>query len=187
MASLLEHPTVKRFHELNDASIDRLKGQTEATPTLEAGWLRQLCLDAGADDVGFVELEQLDERDEILRFFPKTKALISFVLRMNREPIRSPARSVANVEFHQSGHHVDEIAHHIVAALGDRGVRATNAAMGFPMEMDRVGAGKLWGRVAQTNRRRRRSGSHGHSSKCDSPEVRKFHFARHCADECGGN
>ena len=144
MASLLEHPTVKRFHELNDASIDRLKGQTEATPTLEAGWLRQLCLDAGADDVGFVELEQLDEHDEILRFFPKTKALISFVLRMNREPIRSPARSVANVEFHQSGHHVDEIAHHIVAALGDRGVRATNAAMGFPMEMDRVGAGKLW-------------------------------------------
>jgi ferredoxin len=63
---------------------------------------------------------------------------------MNPEPIRSTARSVANVEFHQTGEHVNEIAHRIVMALGDRGVRATNPSMGFPMEMDRVGTGKVW-------------------------------------------
>src|SRR5262249_62086982 len=84
------------------------------------------------------------ERDDILRFFPQTRALISFVLRMNREPVRNPARSVANVEFHHTGDRINETAHHIVAALGDSGVRAINPAMGFPMEMDRVGAGKLW-------------------------------------------
>jgi Fe-S-cluster-containing hydrogenase component 2 len=62
---------------------------------------------------------------------------------MNREPIRSPARSVANVEFHHTGDHVNETAHRIVAALERRGVRAINPAMGFPMEMDRF-PGKTW-------------------------------------------
>src|SRR5512145_625911 len=146
MASLLEHPTVKRFHEQQRATSATAGSlnQNETMPKLEAEWLRKLCLDAGADDVGFVDLVQLDEREDILRFFPHTKAVISFVLRMNREPIRNPARSVANVEFHQSGDRVNEVAHHIVAALEERGVRAINAAMGFPMEMDRVGTGKLW-------------------------------------------
>jgi len=139
---------VKRFYELHDASID---GQTDAgkdsSRKLDVGWLRQLVLSAGADDVGFVDIDRTEiaaERDDILRFFPQTRALISFVLRMNREPIRNPARSVANVEFHHTGDRVNETAHQIVAALGDSGVRAINPAMGFPMEMDRVGAGKLW-------------------------------------------
>ena len=55
---------------------------------------------------------------------------------MNREPIRSPARSVANLEFHHTGDHVNEIACKVVATLEHQGVRALNPAMGFPMEMD---------------------------------------------------
>ena len=62
---------------------------------------------------------------------------------MNREPIRSPARSVANLEFHHTGDHVNEVARKIVAALEAEGVRAVNPAMGFPMEMDRF-PGKIW-------------------------------------------
>src|SRR6266496_2507050 len=61
---------------------------------LDASWLRQLCLDAGADDVGFVELERpslAEERPHIERAFPRTRSLISFVVRMNRENVRSPA------------------------------------------------------------------------------------------------
>ena len=141
MAILSEHPTVKRFHE---------RGGTVASPKaniIDEEELRKLCLEVGADDVGFVELnwpELADQRDDILRFFPQTRSLISFVNRMNREPIRSPARSVANVEFHQTGDLVNETAHHIVTALADRGIRAINPAMGFPMEMDRVGSGKIW-------------------------------------------
>ena len=138
MSSRSDHPTVKRFWE-----------KAKATPVvkpdstiLDAQWLRQLCLDAGADDVGFVDIDRPElgnERTDIVRFFQPTKALISFILRMNREPIRSPARSAANVEFHQTGEGVNEVAHHIVTALGNRGVRAINPAMGFPMEVDRVG------------------------------------------------
>jgi ferredoxin len=115
--------------------------------TLDAQWLRQLCLEAGADDVGFVDIDRPElgaERTDLQLFFPKTRALISFIVRMNREPIRSPARSVANVEFHQTGERVNEIAHDIVNALADRGVRAINPAMGFPMELDRVGTGRMW-------------------------------------------
>jgi ferredoxin len=62
---------------------------------------------------------------------------------MNREPIRSPARSVANLEFHNVGEEVNEVAHRIVAALERQGIHAVNPAMGFPMEMDRFPE-KIW-------------------------------------------
>jgi ferredoxin len=135
MVKLEEHPTVKQVRA-------RPAGQATADQSapLDADWLRSLCLEAGADDVGFVEVhrpELAKDRQEILAAFPHTKSLISFVSRMNREPIRSPSRSVANLEFHHTGDHVNEVARVIVAALEARGVRAMNPAMGFPMEMDR--------------------------------------------------
>lgn len=142
MALLSEHPTVKLYQErANAATVE------PPSPKLDAEWLRQLCLEVGADDVGFVEIsrqELADQRDDILSFFPHTKTLVSFVCRMNREPIRSTARSVANVEFHQTGDHINEAAHRVVAALEQRGIRAVNPAMGFPMEMDRFPDGKVW-------------------------------------------
>src|SRR5215510_14159370 len=141
MSAQPEHPSIKRFRERAAASLSPFPS------TLNAEELRTLVLKAGADDVGFIEVDRVElgtERDDILSFFPHTKSLISFVLRMNREPIHNPARSVANVEFHQSGERVNEIAHHIVAQLEGKGIRAVNPAMGFPMEMVNVGGGKIW-------------------------------------------
>src|SRR5262245_37405133 len=138
---LADHPTVKAFYEK--------AAQAPAPPaptTLDANWLRQLCREAGADDYGLVEISRpaLDnQRDDILRVFPATRTLLSFVCRMNREPIRSPARSVANLEFHHTGDHVNEVARKVVATLEKQGVRAVNPAMGFPMEMDRFPE-KIW-------------------------------------------
>ena len=138
---LAEHPTVKQFQE-NQAA-----GVLPTRPAkLEAARLRRLSLDARADDVGFVELDRAeiaDQRDDIRAAFPHARALISFVLRMNRENVRSPARSIANLEFHHTGDEVNEVARRIVAALEREGVRAMNGAMGFPMEMDRW-PNKLW-------------------------------------------
>src|SRR6516164_4716601 len=139
--NLAEHPTVRRFRESNHAK------NAESLKPLDAAWLRQLCLDCGADDAGLVEISRpaLDnQRDDILRAFPTTRTLLGFVCRMNREPIRSPARSVANLEFHHTGDHVNEIARKVVAALEKQGIRALNPAMGFPMEMDRFSTGKIW-------------------------------------------
>ena len=138
-----EHPTVRRFHEMQAGRPE----SAERPLPLDAAWLRQLCIGFGADDAGLVEIDRPalgDQRDDILRVFPPTRTLLSFVCRMNREPIRSPARSVANLEFHHSGDHVNEVAHKVVSALERQGVRALNPAMGFPMEMDRFSAGKSW-------------------------------------------
>ena len=130
-----------------DSSHERDQETTAERPQpLDASWLRQLVLDAGADDVGFVQIDRtelVDQRDDILKAFPGTRTLISFVVRMNRAPIRTPARSVANLEFHHTGDQVNEIGRHVVRALEDRGVSALNPAMGFPMEMDQF-PGKLW-------------------------------------------
>jgi len=126
----------------------RYRESAEKTPpnVLDAQRLRRICLDAGADDVGFVSIgrpELDDQRDDILRHFPWTKGLVSIVCRMNREPIRSPARSVSNLEFHHTGDRVNDVARTIVAVLEVDGHRAVNPAMGFPMEMDRF-PGKIW-------------------------------------------
>lgn len=138
---LADHPTVQRYREKNGT-----EPPSGSSPVLDADWLHQTCLAAGADDVGFIEIgrpELAKDREDVLALFPYTKSLIGFVCRMNREPIRSPARSVANVEFHRTGDHTNDVARAIVTALERRGVRAVNPAMGFPMEMDRF-PGKVW-------------------------------------------
>jgi hypothetical protein len=54
------------------------------------------------------------QRDELLHHYPWAKTLVSFVVRINREPARSSARSVANLEFHHSGELVDEVGRRVV-------------------------------------------------------------------------
>jgi ferredoxin len=137
MIKLDDHPTVIRHRQSSERKPPEI---------LNADWLRRLCLDAGADDVGFVSIgrpELDDQREEILRLYPWTRALISIVCRMNREPVRSPARSLANLEFHHTGERTDEVARSIVAALEAEGHRAVNPAMGFPMEMSEF-PDKIW-------------------------------------------
>lgn len=141
MSKLDKHPTVLNYLEKKKASsIDGLNKK------IDTKLLRDICIESGADDVGFVEVERdeiADEKDDILHFFPYTKTLVGFVCRMNREPIRSKARSIANLEFHTTGDKVNEVAHGIVSALEAKGIRAVNPSMGFPMEMDRF-PGKIW-------------------------------------------
>ena len=62
---------------------------------------------------------------------------------MNRDNVRSTARSVANQEFHRSGEIINEAAHRITRALQDAGHRALNPSATFPMEMDRY-PGRIW-------------------------------------------
>jgi NAD-dependent dihydropyrimidine dehydrogenase PreA subunit len=140
--SLAEHPAVRRFRQ---AQGER-PGPAGPPAPLDAAWLRRLCLDCGADDAGLVEIGRPaldDQRADILRYFPPARTLLSFVCRMNRGPIRSPARSASNLEFHASYDHANEVARRVVAALEQEGVRALNPSAGFPMEQDRF-PGKIW-------------------------------------------
>jgi epoxyqueuosine reductase QueG len=136
-----DHPTVKRWLQM--AQENRA---TSSSAVLDADWLRKLCLDAGADDVGFVELDRpaiANQRQDIMGAFPATKTLVSFVCRMNRENVRTPARSISNLEFHASYDHTNDVARNIVSTLEQIGVRAMNPSAGFPMEMERF-PGKVW-------------------------------------------
>src|SRR3954463_13454663 len=124
---LEDHPTVQRIRLKTVPSVPPAKAP------IDAGWLKQLIFDAGADDVGFVEIGRAaldDQREDILKAFPHARTLVSFVVRMNREAIRTPARSVANTEFHHSGEEANDVARRAVRVLEDRGIRATNPAMG---------------------------------------------------------
>jgi ferredoxin len=141
MSKIDRHPTVQL---MRTAATETAKGAM--APAMNADALRQLCLECGADDAGLVALNDPaidDQRADILRHVPWTKTLLALVCRMNREPIRSTARSVANLEFHHAGDHLNEVARRVVAALESRGIRAVNPAVGFPMEMDQF-PGKTW-------------------------------------------
>ena len=62
-------------------------------------------LEAGADDAGFVEIDRpeiADQKTDIFWLLPEAKTLVSLVVRMNRENLRAPARSIANLEFHHT-------------------------------------------------------------------------------------
>ena len=136
MGKLDEHPTVIKARSVRPA-MDR---------PLSAEEVLKICLDSGADDAGLVSIDRpeiADQREDILRAAPWTRSLLTFVCKMNRDPIRTPARSVANLEFHHTGDHVNEVARTVVTALQERGQRALNPSMGFPMEMDRF-PGKIW-------------------------------------------
>ncbi len=144
MASKMEqHPTVQQFR------TQEAQGRIPPTPPrmLDAAWLRQFCLDAGADDVGFVRIDRPeldDQRADILSVLPQTRSLISFVCRMNRDPLRTPARSIANMEFHATGQAVDTVSRAIVRQLEAMGIRAVNEPTGFPMEVGRFPDQQPW-------------------------------------------
>jgi len=138
---LNNHPTVIRYHERKAATIPH-----KAELKLSARDLREMCLASGLDDVGFVEITRpslADQKTDILSVFPWTRTLISFVGRINRENLRSPARSIASLELHQVEERLTHAANTFVAALERKGVRAATPAVGFPMEADNWGRGKM--------------------------------------------
>lgn len=141
MAKLEQHPTVRRFRERDP---DFIRPDSAGSISLEE--IKTLALKLGADDAGLVSLKRKEidlERDQILSFAPWAKSLLSLVVRLNREPIRSPARAISNLEFHHQGEKVNKIAHDLVRHFETLGIKALNPAMGFPMEMSEY-PGKIW-------------------------------------------
>jgi len=112
-----------------------------------AAKIRQLCLEEGADDAGFVEIGRAalaKDKASILKVYPKTQTLISLVKRMNPENIQSPARYVANNEFHHTIDDLTSIARRILEKLNSLGIRGVVPTVGFPMDMDRWGEFQIW-------------------------------------------
>ena len=133
-----DHPTVVRVRAKPAPPSPHRK-------PLDADWLKELARRCGADDVGLVEIDRpaLDDQRALIRqVFSETRSLLAFVVRMNREPVRSVVRSVANQEFHAVYDEVNETARKIVAALAAADVTACNSVAAFPMEVQN--AARSW-------------------------------------------
>ena len=136
-----DHPAVKRYLEKKDSSP-----RTSTQDILDSDMLKKIALDAGADDVGLVSIDDpslAEQRQDIVSAFPKCKSLLSIVCRLNRSNVRCINRAVSDTEYIQTFHRVNEVARRIAATLENDGIDALYPASGFPMDMSKW-PGKMW-------------------------------------------
>ncbi|MET8652620.1 4Fe-4S binding protein [Nocardia aurea] len=134
---LAQHPTVRRMAE---------RERTKPDPVLTASRLRELCLAAGAEDVGFVPIDDprvAPEYEHARAILPSARTFVAFCVRMNRDNLRSPQRSLANTEFNHADDETNAVSRRITTALQDAGYRAVYPAPGYPMEVDKF-PGRIW-------------------------------------------
>lgn len=119
----------------------------QPTPRLEHHDLRRLCLEAGADDVGFVEVDRdalVEEAPHARRLFAPVRTYVVLVRTTNPDAIRSVSRSVANVAWKANHERLVDTAATVVATLGDRGVRGVSVPIGFPMDPPHEPGARSW-------------------------------------------
>jgi epoxyqueuosine reductase QueG len=108
--------------------------------------IKEICIKAGADDAGLVNLdrESLEkEREGALYVYPLARSVISIIVTNNRENLQSPARYVANEEYHHTGDKISELSREILRRLNRIGIRGVVVNKGWPMNLDHF-PGKIW-------------------------------------------
>ncbi|MBF0463621.1 MAG: 4Fe-4S binding protein [Nitrospirae bacterium] len=108
--------------------------------------LRQICLDEGADDVGFVEITRetiSHEVKDILKAFNRTKTLMSIIKKANRDSVQSQSLPVVNDEFIKSFRKLSDVSQAVINRLNALGIRGVSVPAGFPMDFSRW-PGKIW-------------------------------------------
>lgn len=129
-----DHPTVRWFYNSSKGSDSK-----EGPKILQAEQLRELCLQAGAEDIGFIEIDRseiAEQKARILEALPATKTIVSLVFRVNREALRTPFHSLTSLEFRHVWGHANGSARNIVAKLEEMGIPALNLSAGFPYEAE---------------------------------------------------
>ena len=104
--------------------------------SVSADWLKQLCLDAGAADVGLVEIGRVGlggESDNARRLFPRVRTLVAIVTSSNPDAIRSLSKATANLAWHMNHVELDDVANHVVRELNAGGISAVATSTGLPM------------------------------------------------------
>ena len=132
---LQDHPTVKRFYD----SINSRKS-SHAPRILENQWLRNLCLELGAADARFIDIDRLaiaNQKGVILEALQTTKTVASLAFRFNKEALRTVFHSLTNLESHHTVELANRVARNVVTALQERSIPALNLSAGFPYEADR--------------------------------------------------
>ncbi|MCX5916356.1 MAG: 4Fe-4S binding protein [Deltaproteobacteria bacterium] len=108
--------------------------------------LKKVCLESGADDVGFVDIDRealQREREGILKVYPLTRSIISVIKVMNRENLQSSARYISSDEYHSVGDEFAGIGRRILRRLNQLGIRGVVPTKSWPMDLNRW-PGKIW-------------------------------------------
>lgn len=108
--------------------------------------VRQICLEAGADEVGFVELAREDlaqERPGILHLYPLTQTIIALSRALNQESMQSQFRPLAHGEMRRGEEDLFRISGEILRRLNAHGIRGVAVNPAFPSDMNRW-PGKTW-------------------------------------------
>jgi len=108
--------------------------------------IRQICLEAGADEVGLVEIsrpELAQERQGIFHLYPGTQTIISLSQAMNWENVQSPARPLYNGVVRETEKELFRISSEIIRHLNSQNIRGVILNPAFPMDMNRW-SGKTW-------------------------------------------
>jgi len=128
---LNNHPSVMAFRQR------QRKNQPQAMTRQR---LKSIILEAGADDVGIVEIDRPSlqgEKEYILSAFPKSKALVSFIIRMNPPQVQSSDRSLIDGEFIAVEEQALRVSRKVVAQLRFHGIACITPSEGFPQDMSK--------------------------------------------------
>lgn len=111
------------------------------TQSLDQNLLEAVCREAGADDVGFVDLDSdamAGQRNNVRRVLPWARTVMIFARRLSRNVIRVPLRSTSSAEFVAGASDVKAIIHRTVRELEKCDIRAVGVSGLFPMEFSRT-------------------------------------------------
>jgi len=125
--------------------MDDRKGKVEMKQ-ISAAEIKKICLEVGADDVGFVNIDRealQNEREGIFQVYSLTRSIVCVIKVFNRENIQSPARYVANDEHHGVGDEFAGICRGILRRFNKLGIRGVVPTQGWPMDINRW-PGKIW-------------------------------------------
>ncbi|MCP4368558.1 MAG: 4Fe-4S ferredoxin, partial [Deltaproteobacteria bacterium] len=139
--AIMDHPTIKWFNENPDIQSDNMD-----LIDVDYKKLKEIARKAGADDCGIADICSVDLEDEkevIVALYPKTKALISIVISLNRENVRCVSRAVSDLEFMQGFERTNTVARKLAALLKTHGINVLYPSAGFPMNVSQW-PGKMW-------------------------------------------
>lgn len=108
--------------------------------------LKNILLEEGADDAGFVEADRKSlssEIEDIRRVFPETKTVVSVAKFLNREAVRSLAVNIADEEFHRACDDLSSASRRALRRFNSLGIKGVCTTYAFPSDLNRW-PGKIW-------------------------------------------
>jgi Fe-S-cluster-containing hydrogenase component 2 len=113
---------------------------------LDAGWLKALAMQCGADAAGLVEPGREALKGDAAAFatlLPGAGTVVALAVRVNPEALRTPWMGVANREAGFASKAVDDAASELSRRLMGLGVRSVAVQGAFPMDAQKW-PGKMW-------------------------------------------